>query len=60
MSEYENVAVPFQTRGNRQYLSDRQLVAMSWLVDFVNAFPNCFERDEFNQCYWYYPDGVPK
>lgn len=54
---FENVAVPFKTHGNRQVLCEEQLQTAKWLRDFVDAFPRCFEFDERNSLWIYYPDG---
>lgn len=59
MTIHENVEVPFIIVDNRQALFDIQLIEHSWLCDFVERFPRCFERDELRQCYFYYPEGAP-
>lgn len=57
-SAHEIVEVPFETVGNRQRLTDRQLAEQPWLADFILRFQSCFERDEYQRCYWYYPEGM--
>lgn len=55
MSRFINAAVPFRTKGNRQYLADCQLEEMAGLRDFVRAFRHCFERDDVCCVWWYCP-----
>jgi putative NIF3 family GTP cyclohydrolase 1 type 2 len=50
---YETIEVPFQTWGNRQYLTDLQLMENPELRDFVERFRECFERDDL-RCIWIY------
>ena len=53
---YINAEVPFHTIGNRQCLTDKQIVEMPWLQEFIDRFPKCFERDEV-ACLWiFYPN----
>ena len=48
MPHYENVEVPFITRGNRQMLSRKQLEEIPWLAEFVERFKHCFhESDDY-------------
>jgi len=53
MARYVNEAIPFQTLGNRQVLTDLQICTMPWLEDFIGRFRHCFERDEA-RCLWIY------
>ena len=45
MPHYENVEVPFITRGNRQMLSHKQLEEIPWLAEFVEAVQALFSRE---------------
>ena len=49
MNQYEDVAIPFQMSGNRRFLSRVQLEELSYLMDFVERFKNCFEWDAVMQ-----------
>jgi hypothetical protein len=40
--------IPFQTWGNWQVLTEKQIKEMPWLLEFIKAFPNCFEYDFMN------------
>ena len=42
---YETVAVPFVMVGNRRGLTCQQLAEHDYLRDFVERFPQSFERD---------------
>jgi len=55
---YENLPVPFQTIGNVQCLTEKQLVEEPWLREFIARFPNCFERDLNREIYRFYPRGI--
>lgn len=55
----QTVEVPFVTVGNKQALTDTQIMNESWLGEFIARFPHCFERSEMMQCYYYYSEGVP-
>lgn len=55
--KFETFAIPFETRGNRQVLTDMQLAEMPFLMDFISSFPRCFERDYLFQWWIFYPEG---
>lgn len=55
--QFETVAVPFLTIGNRQCLTAMQVAEEPWLLDFIGRFPNCFERSLERDLWIYYPDG---
>lgn len=55
---YENIAVPFQTIGNTQCLTDQQIAEQPYLKEFMDRFPLCFERDEVRQLWRFYLDGA--
>ena len=57
MTSYETIAIPFKTRGNRQYLTELQLTEIPELQDFINRFPHCFERDPVAEIWWFDRDG---
>lgn len=57
MPRYETIAIPFQIKGNRQYLTELQLAEIPELGDFIKRFPHCFERDPVAELWWFYPDG---
>jgi hypothetical protein len=57
VSKYENYAVPFQTIGDVECLTDKQIVEWPELVDFIAAFPKYFERDECRQIWRFYRNG---
>lgn len=57
MSDYRTIAVPFGLRGNRQFLSQKQIMEDPALEHFVRQFPNCFEWDDMIAVMWFYPDG---
>ena len=54
---FETAEIPFMIHGNRLLLTDQQLAEMPWLLDFIKAFPKCFERSPAAQIWYYYPDG---
>lgn len=58
--KYEDVAVPFQTLGNRQVLGDQQLLQEPWLGEFLTRFRHCFERNDALCCYVYCPPKAPR
>lgn len=61
MTRATMVTVPFVLIGNKQALTDRQLLEQPWLRDFIARFPHCFERSDFVQCYYFfYREGVPE
>jgi len=43
MAEYETVAVPFVTIGNRRGLTAMQIVEHEYLAKLVRMFPDSFE-----------------
>lgn len=53
MPEFTSEAVPFQTSGNRRFLSDRQLREDGYLAAFVRRFPASFERDDVRFLWWF-------
>ena len=53
----EDVAVPFITCGNRQYLSCLDIERNPELKDFVNRFPKCFEYSINMDALLFYPEG---
>ena len=52
---YSDEVVPFITLGNRQVLTDKQLVEMPWLKEFIARFPACFEYDLVQHMWVYAP-----
>jgi hypothetical protein len=57
--QFETVEVPFIAWGNYSVLTDMQIMEMPWLLDFINRFPNCFERDDMRSIYIFWPEGRP-
>jgi hypothetical protein len=57
MDKYESGAVPFQAWGNYSVLTDEQLLELPWLRDFIDRFPSCFERNELNSLFVFWPEG---
>jgi hypothetical protein len=57
MSKYVNNMIPFQWRGNTQYLTCAQLLQWEWLREFRDRFANCFEYDPVNQIHIFIPGG---
>ena len=51
---YETVEVPFKRSENRRYLTEKQVAELPWLLDFMRAFPDCFEMDDLANVFWYY------
>ena len=60
MSRYETIAIPFQIQGDRQFLSEQQLMEMPELRNFMERFPHCFEHDPVRCVWWFYPDSKPE
>lgn len=56
MNQYETVTVPFTTLFNRQCLTTAQVYEMPWLSEFIQMFASCFEFDDYNQVWWFYPE----
>jgi len=54
---FETVEIPFKTVGNRQILTSTQCVQDDFVMQFIEAFPACFEYDHHWDCYIFYPDG---
>lgn len=54
---YQNIEIPFLLWGNRQVLTAMQVMEEHALLEFITAFPRCFERDMTRELYLYYPDG---
>lgn len=52
---YQNVEVPFQMWGNRQVLTEQQLLELPWVKEFSETFAHCFKRDEMRQILIYNP-----
>ncbi len=59
MAAYETVEVPFINIGNRRALSDEQVCNVSWLSDFLKAFPSSFEHDEQRHLWWFIEPEAP-
>lgn len=57
MSDYQTIAVPFITVGNRQVLTREQLCNEPHLAKFVKSFPACFEQSLVGDYWTYYPNG---
>jgi len=53
----EDVAIPFRSRGNRQYLTEYQVADDPAAAEFIRHFPNCFEWVPWLQIFLFYPDG---
>jgi hypothetical protein len=58
MSKFINAAIPFATffhNDGKVYrcITDKQIVEDPILLDFINRFPQCFQRSETNQLYIY-------
>ena len=52
MPTFESVAIPFQVDGQgRRVITDFQIEREPWLLDFIQAFPHCFERSHLAQFY---------
>ena len=54
MASFTDEEVPFKRINNHQALTDRQVMELPRLMDFMRAFSHCFERDEVRQCYYFY------
>lgn len=52
----ENMAVPFRTHGNRQYLGRDQFECPD-VADFIRIFSHCFEIDWVCDVMWFWPEG---
>jgi hypothetical protein len=52
-----SVEVPFMLWGNRQVLTRQQMENESWIKEFVNRFPRCFEWHPLVDIVVFYPDG---
>ena len=59
MAKFVNSVVPFKMDGNKQYLTDYQVMCYPWLMQFINRFAGCFEHSLGTQRYYFYSDGVP-
>ena len=55
--KFENVEIPFRNFGNRQVLTDWQIIRDPWIKDFIDAFPMCFEYEPWLGVWFYCPDG---
>jgi hypothetical protein len=58
---YETAEIPFLKIGKRAVLTDAQALAMPWVREFIDCFPDCFEYIPSFNVWAYYPDGdAPK
>lgn len=47
--------IPFKLLGNRQVLTDQQVIEQPHLMEFIKLFPHCFEHDPHYNCFVYNP-----
>jgi hypothetical protein len=45
--KFETIAIPFEIEGNETFLTDERIARQPALLDFVETFRHCFERDEY-------------
>ncbi len=53
-AKYENLELPFQIAGNKQYLTDYDVSNSIYLQEFIKIFKNCFEYNALVHGYVFY------
>jgi hypothetical protein len=56
MTSFADKAVPFVIKGNRRALTDMQVARDAGVADFLEAFIECFERDDAC-CMWLFKEA---